>query len=65
VEKAASIYIQIGMFAAANPLISKISSPAILILVAKAKEAEKLFREAEAIYEKANDYESMIRLNLD
>lgn len=65
VEKAASIYIQIGMFAAANPLISKISSPAILILVAKAKEAEKLFRESEAIYEKANDYESMIRLNLD
>jgi WD repeat-containing protein 19 len=34
-------------------------------MVAKAKEAEKLYREAESIYEKANDYESMIRLNLD
>jgi WD repeat-containing protein 19 len=65
VEKAASIYIQIGMFSAANPLIDKISSPAILVMVAKAKESEKNFREAERIFEKANDYENMIRLNLD
>lgn len=64
-EKAASIYIQIGMFSAANPLIDKISSPAILVMVAKAKESEKNFREAERIFEKANDYENMIRLNLD
>lgn len=53
------------MFSAANPLIDKISSPAILVMVAKAKESEKQFREAERIFEKANDYENMIRLNLD
>jgi len=53
------------MFAEANPLIDKISSPAILVLFAKAKEVEKNFREAERIFEKANDYENMIRINLD
>jgi len=34
-------------------------------MVAKAKEAEKLYREAEKAYEKANDWENIIRLNLD
>lgn len=65
VEKAVSIYIQIGMFAAASPLMDQISSPAILILVAKAKEAEKNYNEAEKAYERANDWENIIRLNLD
>lgn len=65
VEKAVSIYIQIGMFQAAHPLMDQITSPAILVLVAKAKEAEKNYREAEKAYEKANDYENIIRLNLD
>lgn len=65
VEKAASIYIQIGMFSAANPLMDKITSPSILVMVAKAKEAEKNYREAEKAYEKANDFENIIRLNLE
>lgn len=65
VEKAASIYIQIGMFQAAAPLIEQITSPSILVLVAKAKEAEKNYREAEKAYERANDYENIIRLNLE
>lgn len=65
VEKAASIYIQMGMFAQANPLIDKITSPNILQMVAKAKESEKLYREAEKAYERANDWENIIRLNLD
>ena len=34
-------------------------------MVAKAKEAEKLYREAEKAYERANDWENIIRLNLD
>ena len=45
--------------------MDQITSPAILVLVAKAKEAEKNYREAEKAYEKANDYENIIRLNLD
>lgn len=34
-------------------------------MVAKAKEAEKLYREAEKAYERANDWENVIRLNLE
>jgi WD repeat-containing protein 19 len=34
-------------------------------MVAKAKEAEKNFKEAEKAYEKANDWENVIRLNLE
>ena len=45
--------------------MAQISSPAILIMVAKAKEADKNFREAEKAYERANDWENVIRLNLD
>ena len=65
VEKAASIYIQIGFFKQAAPLIDKITSPNILVMVAKSKEAEGDYREAEKAYERANDWENIIRLNLD
>jgi len=34
-------------------------------MVAKAKEAESNFKEAEQAYERANDWENIIRLNLD
>jgi len=54
-----------GMFKLADPLIEKITSPNILCMVAKAKEAEKLYREAEKAYERANDWENVIRLNLE
>ena len=65
IEKAASIYIQMKMFSAAAPLMDKITSPSILIMVAKAKEAEKNYKEAEKAYERANDYENVIRMNLE
>ena len=34
-------------------------------MVAKAKESEKNYKEAEKAYERANDYENIIRLNLE
>lgn len=34
-------------------------------MVAQAKEQERNFKDAEAAYERANDYENLIRLNLD
>jgi WD repeat-containing protein 19 len=34
-------------------------------MVAKAKESEKNYKEAEAAYERANDWENIIRLNFD
>lgn len=64
-EKAATLYIQTGQFKSADKLIPKINSPAILTNIAKAKEAEGQYKEAEEIYEKANNYESIIRLNLE
>ena len=65
VEKAASIYIQMKMFSAAAPLMDQTTSPSILIMVAKAKEQEKNYKEAEAAFERANDWENIIRLNLN
>lgn len=65
VEKAASIYIQIKMFSAAEPLLDQITSPAILVMVAKAKEAEKNYKDAEKSFERANDWENVIRINLE
>jgi WD repeat-containing protein 19 len=53
------------MFSAAAPLMDQITSPSILIMVAKAKESENNYKEAEAAYERANDWENIIRLNLD
>ena len=47
IEKAASIYIQMKMFNQAAPLMDKITSPSILIMIAKAKESERNFKEAE------------------
>lgn len=64
VEKAASIYIQMKMFSAAAPLMDQITSPSILIMIAKAKESEKNYKEAEQSFEKANDWENVIRMNL-
>ena len=59
------MYIQTGSFSDADRLIPKISSNAILSNIAKAKEAQKQYWEAEAIYEKAKNYEAIIRLNLE
>ena len=53
------------MFSAAAPLIEQITSPSILIMVAKAKEDESNYKEAEQAYERANDWENVIRVNLD
>jgi WD repeat-containing protein 19 len=64
-EKAVSIYIQIGKFELVTPFIDQITSPAILVMIAKSREAEKKYKEAEKAYERANDYESLIRLNLE
>lgn len=53
------------MFTLAAPLMDQITSPSILIMVAKAKEGERNFKEAEAAYERANDWENIIRINLN
>lgn len=64
-EKAASLYIKILDFKRAAPLISMIKSPNLLKQYAKAKESEGAYVEAEQIYEKAESWEDVVRLNLE
>ena len=59
-EKAETLFIQTSSFVDADRLIPRISSNQILSNIAKAKEAQKQYREAEAIYEKAKNYEAII-----
>jgi len=63
-EKAATIFIQMKHFKSAEALIDKIKSPKLLQLLARMKEAEKLYKDAESAYELAGDWESVIRINL-
>ena len=63
-EKAATIYIQLKHFKAAEQLIDKIKSPKLLSLLAKMKERQKLYKEAEKAYEAAGDLQNFIRINL-
>lgn len=64
IERAAGIYIQIKYLDRAIPLIDKINSPKLLRELGKAKEAEKQYKDAEKAYERANDWENVIRLNI-
>lgn len=45
--------------------MNRVKSPKLLILYAKAKESEGQFAEAENVYEKAEDWENVVRLNLN
>lgn len=64
-EKAASLYIQLKMFDFATPLINNIKSPKLLSQLAKSKEIEGNYIEAEKAYEKAENWENVIRINLN
>ena len=54
------------MFKYAAPLMDKLtSSPNLQSLYAKSKESEGKYKEAEQAYEKAGDWENVIRLNVN
>ena len=63
-EKAASLYIKMKKWKDASDLMDVITTPKLLIQLAKAREVEGNFKEAEAAYEKAGDFENVIKLNL-
>ena len=52
------------LFKSAEDLIDKIKSPKLLIQLAKMKEVEKLYNDAEKAYVAASDWENAIRINL-
>jgi len=64
-EEAASIYIKAKNFAAAQPLLAKVSTPKLHLQFARAREMEKDYRTAAQGYEKGNDLDSVIRLSLN
>eukprot|EP00743_Colponemidia_sp_Colp-15_P004281 GILK01004618.1.p1 GENE.GILK01004618.1~~GILK01004618.1.p1 ORF type:complete len:1398 (-),score=319.35 GILK01004618.1:169-4362(-) len=64
-EKAAAIYIQTKNFKLAGQIMQKISTPKLHLQYAKAKETEGQFAEAAAAYERAKDWSSVIRLNIE
>jgi|APCry1669189241_1035207.scaffolds.fasta_scaffold30559_2 WD repeat-containing protein 19 len=45
--------------------MNKVKSPKLLMLYAKAKMSENKFKEAEEAFEKAEDWESVVELNLN
>lgn len=64
-EKAASLYIKMKKWKEAGELMDVITTPKLLIQLAKAREIEGNFKEAEMAYEKAGDFENVIKLNLN
>jgi len=64
-DKAAAIYIRTKNWAAAAPLMARISSPKLHGEFAKAKEAEGKFEEAADAYGRANDVDAVVRLHLE
>ena len=63
-EKAAIIYIRLKLFQSAEDLMDKIKSPKLLSQLAKMKETEGLYQDAEKAYIAANDWENAIRINV-
>ena len=63
-EKAAIIYIKMKLFSSAESLMDKIKSPKLLSQLAKMKETEQLYADAEKAYTAAGDWENVIRINL-
>ena len=64
-EKAAAIYNNLKNWRKAAPLMERITVPKLHLQYAKAKEAERSWKEAEVAYERAKDVDSVIRLNLN
>uniref|UniRef100_A0A7S3LUV7 WD repeat-containing protein 19 n=1 Tax=Palpitomonas bilix TaxID=652834 RepID=A0A7S3LUV7_9EUKA len=64
-DKAVSLYLQTKNYNAAEALIEHITSPKLLSQFARAREAQKQYKEAEKAYERAKDMDSVVRLNLE
>ncbi|XP_072391731.1 WD repeat-containing protein 19 isoform X3 [Diabrotica undecimpunctata] len=64
-EKAASIYIKMKSWSKVGELLPNISSTKIYLQYAKAKESENEIEQAVLAYEKAKDFDSVIRLHLE
>eukprot|EP00794_Sanderia_malayensis_P019431 gene19431-21353_t len=64
-DKAAAVYIKTKNWSKVGDLMQYITSPKLLIQFAKAKEADKRYKESASAYKAAKDYDSVIRIHLD
>lgn len=64
-DKAASNYIKLRNWNKVGELLPTVNTPKIHLQYAKAQESEKKFEEAVIAYEKAKDFDSVIRLHLE
>ena len=64
-ERAATIYVGAKNFAAAKPIMSRLSAPKLHSQYARAMEADGKLREAADAYELARDFDAVVRLNLE
>ncbi|CAB4063815.1 WDR19 [Lepeophtheirus salmonis] len=64
-DKAAYLYIKLKNWTKIGELLPNISSPKIQLQYAKAKEADKKYRDAATAYEAGRDYDNAIRIHLD
>eukprot|EP00043_Microstomoeca_roanoka_P010106 m.96337 g.96337 ORF g.96337 m.96337 type:complete len:1381 (-) comp14788_c0_seq1:232-4374(-) len=64
-DKAAAIFIKSKNWVKVGQLLQHVTSPKLHALYAKSREADGSYKEAVAAYEAANDYLSVIRLNLE
>lgn len=64
-DKAASNYIKLKNWSKVGELLPTVNSQKIHLQYAKSKESEEKFEEAVAAYEKAKDFDSVIRLHLE
>ncbi|KAF4654922.1 hypothetical protein FOL47_009693 [Perkinsus chesapeaki] len=61
-ERACSLFIKDMDFEAARPLMEEISTPKLHLSYGKGKEARGFYKDAVASYEKAGDFEAIVRL---
>ncbi|KAJ3283607.1 WD repeat-containing protein 19 [Borealophlyctis nickersoniae] len=64
-ERAAEVWIKAKNWQKIGSLLDKVTAPKIFVQYAKAKEAEGQYPEAARAYEKAKDYDSVVRLLVD
>ena len=64
-DKAASVYIKTKNWTKVGDLLPNLSSPKIYAQYAKAREVDGKYQDAASAYEKAKDFDNVIRIQLD
>jgi WD repeat-containing protein 19 len=64
-EKAVTIYLNVKDYANATPLMKRITTPKLHSMFARAREAEGKYLEAAQSYQRAKDFDNVVRVHLE